>query len=251
MQRVTSGAGQNTAVPSPNIRVHHHLQHHLGSAPDILGHTGNFHEHLSHSQFQHPTSLSPIHSLHDAHLRRSPIRNCFRSTCKANHQKRLRNLSSPENRHGTLHRHFLNGFRCNHRTQEKNLRSQPQPKALHLLDSSPVSDIRAFRNVHSSGVDRILLQTVNTGDAVFLDSNDLLFLLVWILSELPFGFFRQQSKLDGLWGWVAERQRPQQRPPGPLLLATGRAKPHQFLQLSILVKMVFLQSICNATYSAK
>lgn len=182
MQRVTSGASEGPPIGGADIRLHDPVQHHIGSAPDILSPTGDLHEHSS-----NPPRVSPGHTLHDAHLRGPTLRDCIRSPCQANHENGIRNLSPPESWDGSFHRHLLYGFGCHHRAQEKEL----SRNALHFLDSSAVSHLWSVRDVHGGGTHRVLLQTVNTRDAVLPNGNDLLFVFLRLLSELALGVFSE------------------------------------------------------------
>lgn len=230
-----SRASEDYYLSYSHICLHHHFQHHFSTAPDVLSPTRKRNEHPDRKKLQHPSSFASIHSLHYANLSCPSVWNCLCTTCSKIHWKGLGNLASSKGGRRALYRYFLYGFGCNGWEEEKKLVYSLEWDTLHLLDCPTVSHLWSVRDVHCCGANRVFLQAVCGRDAILSNCYDLLFILIWVLFELPPCFASEQNNLKFCWWGLAKWQWPQQEQVGSFLLVVSCPQPHQLLHLPFLV----------------
>ena len=188
MHRYSSGPSEDTAFSCSYFRLHHCFQHHFSSTPNFLSPTRKHDGHPSHQILPYSSSFPPIHPLHHAHLRSASVR-CFLRTFHSQiHRPCLWDLTFAADRLWPLLCNIFYGFSCPHGEEEKGLCCELKWNNFYFLDHSTVLDLRIIGDVYRCRPHWVLLQTVYKRDASFLNRHNLLFLLIWILFELRFGF---------------------------------------------------------------
>lgn len=193
LQCEASGTSESDSFSDSHLCMHHSFQHSPGSTPNILSPTRQLHEHTPHQILHNSPCFPPSHSLPYPHHPCPHLRAFRHPFSSKNNKEQTRHNPSPTYRCRPFHRHLLHGRRSPYRKQKEEHVSFFKQNHLHLLDHTTVLDFWNFGDVYCSGTYWVLLHAVIARkNAVISYWNDLLFLLIWVLSELFAGFTGEQ-----------------------------------------------------------
>lgn len=197
MHCVTSRTSKNPTFSHPHLCMHHHLQHHPCSTPDLLSSTGQRHGHPSHLILPDPRRVPPGHPLPPPGPPRPPLRHLPRPHPPKTHPPRVRHRPPPPHWPRPLPRHLLDGGGRPNGEKTAGRSPRPPQNPIHFLDHTTVLDLWNFRDVHSRWINRVLLQTItiSQGHASVPHGNNILFLFIWVLFELVVGLFGEQDHI--------------------------------------------------------